>query len=114
VQTRDLANHTFGNRNFTAVRRLGRQPLSRYFRCGQSGVGTQLADEYRVTMSVLTTARGVAQGTELRTRVSAQAMAMATSGAPVACASSGQLEDAIARGVQARIAGQGAVEVVRP
>jgi hypothetical protein len=114
VLTRDVASRTIGNRNFRAVRRLGAQQLSTYFRCGQSGVGTELANDYRLTVSALTSAKAVAQGTELRTAVSAQASAMATSGAPVPCTSNGQLEQAIARGVQARIAGQGAVEVVRP
>lgn len=100
--TQDPAQRLFGNRKVQVSRRLGRQPLSRVVNCGNTAFGAPVADSYRVQLSIVSTVRPEGSGSRLETRVEASAAQPGVSGAPVACASTGWLEERIATGVRVR------------
>lgn len=98
VLTVDPPGLTLGNTRFTFVRRLGDQPGSTFLSCGHTSTGREIADSYRVQLSVRTTLAPAEGGTEARTMVEATARStQGTSGDPVPCATTGQLETRIAR-----------------
>ncbi len=92
--------------NGAHVRRVGKDPLSRFLSCGSDATGTPLADSYSVTLTVLSsvTPSGTA-GSVLATQVLGVAQPIATSGTSVTCSSTGVLEDRIAKTAALRTAG---------
>ncbi|HEX6747401.1 MAG TPA: hypothetical protein VF092_08960 [Longimicrobium sp.] len=105
VVMRDPRNWTLGNRNFEISRRLGGAQLSRYFTCGSTAMGTEAADSYRMQLAVWSTVRQEGSGSRLETTATAMARQQGTSGAPLNCASTGELEKAIANRVSVAVGG---------
>lgn len=103
VVAADPASHTLGNHEAKLTRRLGNERLSSFFDCGKGLDGYPHADEYALTVDLLTqVVKGDGGGTVVRT----QALATATpvsglASDPVQCASTGKLEQRIAALVKA-------------
>jgi hypothetical protein len=105
VAMRDPANWQMGNRNLQVSRRLNGNSLSRYFNCGNTGMGAEIADSYRLTASVVSTVAEQGAGSRLETVAQAVARQQGTSSPPVNCASTGQLEQEIANRVARAVGG---------
>ena len=90
VGLRDRGRWNFGNPGYQAHRIEGER-LSRYLDCGR-GLGPPRADQYSVTMLVLTRLTEAEGGTMVATTVDGSAKPRAVSGSAVACASEGRLE----------------------
>ena len=91
VAVSDPGQRTFGNPGYQAHRIEG-ELLSQYLDCGR-GLGGQYADQYSVTLSVLTHLTEAEGGTTVVTTVDGSARPRAVSGMPGACASKvGRLE----------------------
>ncbi|HEX5725691.1 MAG TPA: hypothetical protein VFX98_09525 [Longimicrobiaceae bacterium] len=101
--TLDTSERLLGNRKLTVTRQLNGEPLSRIVNCGTSGMGSNVADTYRVVLYVESRVRAVEGGASLETTVQGQATQPAVSSPPVQCYSTGQLERMIAREVQNRL-----------
>lgn len=94
-----------GNRQFRVRRRLADARLSRYLRCGVDVAGRPMADNYTVTLNVVTE---VVPITDLQSRMFTTLSATArrpggTSTEPVMCTSKGLLEEKIADLVAMRL-----------
>lgn len=86
-------DRVIGNEGFKLRRRLGKTPLSTYLECGRSQMG-QNADEYEITMSVVTRAVAVdSQQTTLTTVIEASGVGLQFAGQSAPCTSKGGLED---------------------
>jgi hypothetical protein len=85
-----------GNPYFVKTSRLGNTPLSRYLDCGGTITGPA-ADNYKVTMSVLSVVSASGSGSAVHTRVSARADNAAASGGSLSCLPIGTLEAALHR-----------------
>ena len=98
--TSDMANRRIGNTNFFKTRKLGNTAISVYLHCGESLTGN-IADSYRIYFSIISEVRPDAKGaSELETAVTGYARNLeGTSSDPIACGSTGQLEDRIQKGV---------------
>lgn len=83
-----------GNRNFAKTGRLAGEPISRFLGCGMM-VSGEAADNYRVTMSVISQVTATEAGVNLETWLTAAARDLGTSSANVSCASKGTLETRI-------------------
>jgi hypothetical protein len=103
VATLDARTHRIGNTALVAHRRLAGQRVSAFLECGTTAFGAPLADTYRIEASVLSTQRPAPAGAMLETRLEARAVNPGVSGAPVRCASTGRLEELIARAVERRL-----------
>lgn len=103
VGTIDPPNRTTGNANFSARGKLGRAEISTYLDCGQTGLRGPAANAFPVRLSVLTMVIPHGEKSRVRTLVKGAYVAAETSGV-VACSSTGELEGAIARAVQLRLA----------
>ena len=91
VALSDPTQWTFGNPRYRAHRFEGR-PLSQYLDCGR-GMGAPYADQFSVTLSVLTRLTEAEGGTRVVTTVSGSAKPRAVSGNSVSCTSKvGRLE----------------------
>lgn len=100
----DSAGMTLGNPRFVVSRRLGGRPLSAFFDCGRSVGGSQLADNYRLTVNVSSTLVPVDGGTELRNAATASAQNLdGASRDPVVCHSTGGLEEQLAVQTRTRL-----------
>ena len=97
--TIDSTHHVYGSIGFTP-RRLGGEPLDRYFSCGTSATGVPLVQSYLVTMNVVTALTAAGGGTRVETLLTANARPRGNSGDPVSCGSTGRLEAAIVRRLQ--------------
>lgn len=101
---RDHTTGTYGNRRHVLRRTLDGKPLSRYLSCGYTATGSPIADSYRVQLSVVTTVKPAAGGSEVRTEVGATAQSIeGASSSAVPCASTGRLEARIAELLGARV-----------
>lgn len=101
----DPGRKELGNRGYRA-RRIEGARMSKFFRCGTGMLGA-LADDYNITLSVvtrLTDAPG--GGTQILTVVDAIGRPRATSGNPLRCESSGVLELRVAQLI-AEMSGEG-------
>lgn len=96
VGTLDQENRVIGNRRLRVSRRLGGEPLSRYFRCGDTAFGAPQADQNPVELSVLTTVVPDGDQSRMETTVHAVVINAANGGARVSCSSTGALERALA------------------
>lgn len=104
VGTVDSGARTMGNARLVMSRSLAGQRLSRYLSCGSGMSGQPIADEYRVEASLLTILHPEEDGsTRVETRLTATAMSRASSGAPLACGSTGRLEARIAEMIALRL-----------
>ena len=106
VGTADPTNRILGNRQLTAMHRLGGEPLARYFDCGSAGLSGQVADQARLTIDLYTQLQPVGAGTLVATHATAQAKPINGAGAAFAgCRSTGELEKRIAELVRKHLAG---------
>jgi hypothetical protein len=81
-----------GNQEFTPGR-LGGFRLSHYLGCGSGGVTGEYADQYQVTMYIVTRLEEPAPDmTEVKTEIYATAMDRAVSGNRIHCTTTGILE----------------------
>jgi hypothetical protein len=103
VGTIDGTNRTTGNTQIRVRGRLGRQPLSTFLDCGQTGLRGPAANAYPVRLSVLSTVVPNGDGSRLLTRVEGAYTAAEASGT-IACNSTGELEGMIGRAVVERAA----------
>jgi len=85
-----------GNKYFIKTYKLGDAPISRYLYCGNTITGPA-ADNYKVTMSVLSIVSPSGTGSNVQTHVSARADDVAAGGASLSCRSIGTLEAALHR-----------------
>ena len=94
-----------GNKGYRA-RRIEGTRMSKYFRCGTGMLGA-LADEYNITLSVVTRLINAPEGgTRILTTVDAIGRPRATSGNPLRCESIGVLEMRVAQ-LLAEMSGEG-------
>ena len=88
----DAPTRVIGNEGFKVRRRLGKTPLSKYLECGRSQMDAN-ADEYEITMSVITRLAVVdSQQTKVTTTVEASAKGLQFAGQASSCTSRGALE----------------------
>ncbi len=93
----DPEQMTFGNLGYRA-RRVEGERLSKYVDCGMGATAVPNADQYNVTLSVLTRLTpGEDGGTMVVTTVEATGKPRAVSGNPVYCQSKGTLEAKVAQ-----------------
>ncbi|GMR13321.1 MAG: hypothetical protein BMS9Abin29_1526 [Gemmatimonadota bacterium] len=105
VTLSDPGRKELGNRGYRA-RRIEGARMSKYFRCG-AGMRGALADEYNITLSVVTRLTDAPEGgTKILTTVDAIGRPRATSGNPFRCESTGVLELRVAQ-VVAEMSGEG-------
>ncbi len=91
----DADQKLFGNPEFR-VKQIEGARLSNYVDCGRGVTAVPLADDYDVTLSVLTQVSANGEGWSLvATVVSGRAKPRAVSGNPVYCQSNGKLEQRI-------------------
>ena len=83
-----------GNRSFSKMYRLAGQPISKYVGCGNSAAGSA-ADNYRITMSIVSHVIPVGGGSRIETALTATADDVASSKGHLACETLGQLETRI-------------------
>ncbi|HUG41109.1 MAG TPA: hypothetical protein VMM12_11520 [Longimicrobiales bacterium] len=82
----------FGARNFRP-RRIEGKRLSTYIDCGMGTTATPKADEYAITMTLVSRVDPATDaGTRVETVMQATAKPRATAGNPVSCQSNGRLE----------------------
>ncbi len=92
VKLRNSATGEVGNRNFTKMYRLAGAPLSAYVGCGLTTTGAA-ADNYRVTMSLVSRVTPSGSGSTVETRLTAYAEDMSSSKGTIACLTLGTLEE---------------------
>ena len=80
-----------GNRNFTKMFRLAGAPLSAYVGCGVTTTGAA-ADNYRVTMSLVSHVTPNGAGSTVESRLTAYAEDISSSKGTIACMTLGTLE----------------------
>ena len=80
-----------GNRNFSSVHRFAGEPISKFLSCGQILMG-QAADNYRVTMALVSQVTPKGADTNLETWLTATARDLGTSTTSASCVSTGRLE----------------------
>ena len=92
----DPTTGRFGNTDFSKMRKLGTEPISRYLNCGDSIMGPA-ADTYRVYISLISQVHPDGKGeTDFETSFVAQARNMeGTTSDRVACGTTGRLEEHI-------------------
>jgi hypothetical protein len=102
LSTVDAAQRTASAVDLEVRRRLAGKSLSEFLDCGSNLTGL-IANSYRVRLTVSSTLKPDAQGgSTLQTSVSASATSpQGASSAPVNCATTGRLEEEIARRVRA-------------
>lgn len=83
-----------GNKNFSKMYRLGGAPLSSYVGCGTITTG-QAADNYRVTMSLVSHVTPSGSGSRVETQLTAYAEDIGSSKGTLACLTLGTLEERI-------------------
>ena len=80
-----------GNRNFTKMYRLAGKPLSEYLGCGTTTTG-QAADNYRVTMSLVSHVTPAGTVSRVDTQLTAYAEDLGSSKGTLSCLTLGTLE----------------------
>lgn len=104
VELYDRTAGQVGNRNFSSVRRLAGEPISKFLGCGQTLMG-ETADRYRVTMSLVSRATTHGADTNLDTWLTASARDLSSSSTSASCISTGTLENKLNELVLKHIAG---------
>ena len=103
----DRGSGRYGNGSFVPPRRLAGRPISVYFECG-SGLTGPYIDAGRLTANVVTYVQPGQDGST-NTMTYATATLRRYEGAatdPIACASTGMLEEALRKGVEKHLAGR--------
>jgi hypothetical protein len=95
VKVADPVNGQVGNNYFVKNARLGSVPLSKYLSCGNTLMGAT-ADNYKITLSVLSIVAPNSGGSRVQTHVTARADGP-TGGGSLQCESNGLLEDELYR-----------------
>lgn len=90
VKLRDSKTGEIGNRKFSKTNSLAGQPLSAYVGCGWTSVGPA-ADNYRITMSLVSRVTASGTGSRVETRLTAFGEDISSKGT-VACTTRGRLE----------------------
>jgi hypothetical protein len=90
ISVSDPGRHAYGNAGYRASRIEGKR-LSEYFNCG-TGMTGPLADDYNVTVSVVSELSASPDGTRILTTVSGEGKPRSTSGNTVRCSSRGVIE----------------------
>jgi hypothetical protein len=90
VKLRDSKTGEIGNRKFSKVNSLAGQSLSSYVGCGWTSVGPA-ADNYRITMSLVSRVTPNGTGSSVETRLTAFGEDISSKGT-VSCATRGRLE----------------------
>ena len=103
ITVSDPGRHAYGNAGYRASRVEGKR-LSAYFNCGVGMTGP-LADDYNVTISVVSELSDSPEGTRILTTVSGQGKPRATSGNSVHCSSRGVIEMRVGQIVAEVLAG---------
>jgi len=80
-----------GNKNFTKMYRLAGRPLSDYLGCGTTTTG-QAADNYRVTLSLVSHVTPAGTVSRVQTQLTAYAEDLGSSKGTLSCLSLGTLE----------------------
>jgi hypothetical protein len=80
-----------GNRNFTKSYRLAGHPISDYLGCGTTTTG-QAADNYRITMSLVSRVTPSGTGSTVETKLTAYAEDISSSKGTLSCVTLGTLE----------------------
>ena len=80
-----------GNRNFSKMYRMAGAPVSEFVGCGQMTTG-EAADNYRVTMSLVSHVMPNGSGSIVRTELTAYAEDISSSKGTLACLTRGTLE----------------------
>lgn len=98
------AQHLMGNRDFTASRRLGGDPLERFLNCG-STISGPITSNHTVKLSLLVQVLPSDGGqSQLSTRVEGRATSrQGVSGSVLACGSTGRLEAKVAELLNAAV-----------
>ena len=96
VKVADPTTGQVGNNFFIKTFRLGKQPLSHYLICGDNSAGP-VADNYKITMSVLSVVSANGSGSSVNTIVQARADSEAGSSGSIQCQTTGYLEDDLHR-----------------
>jgi hypothetical protein len=91
VKVWDPPHGQVGNRNFNKMYRMAGAPMSDYIGCGLTTTGAA-ADNYRVTLSLVSEVKAVPEGSRVDTQLTARADDMASSKGAIACQSLGTLE----------------------
>ncbi|MEO8909236.1 MAG: hypothetical protein ABI408_03290 [Gemmatimonadaceae bacterium] len=91
VKLFDPPHGLIGNRNFSKMYRLAGESLSNFMGCGLTQTG-QGADSYRLTMSLVSEATPVANGSRIDTRLSGYGEDISTSKGTIGCQTTGALE----------------------
>jgi hypothetical protein len=104
VKLYDPSSGQVGNRNFSRTYRLAGELISKFLGCGMMILG-EAADNYRVTMSVVSQVTPRDGGSNLETWLTAAARDLGTSSGSVSCVSRGTLETKVNPLVLQRIAG---------
>ncbi len=106
TDTRDDALRTLGARGFTGSRIDGKRS-STFVRCGNQGSGPSSGGMYRTRLTIITRVTATGNGkSDLVTEVGGTATQVeGTSTGPIACASTGELEQRIKTMVEKAISG---------
>jgi hypothetical protein len=94
VKLNDSGSGQVGNRNFWKTGRLAGERISKFLGCGTM-ISGEAADNYRVTMSVVSQVTADSVGSNVETWLTAVAKDPSTSSGSVSCASKGTLETRI-------------------
>lgn len=93
----DAASHTLGNEGMRRTHTLGGERLSDFLDCGTGTGGGPNADLYAVTLSVVTQLQAASDSTiQIATMVQATAAPLTFGSPPVACSTTGNLEEKLA------------------
>jgi hypothetical protein len=104
VKLSDPTSGQIGNRNFVKTHRLAGEPISSYVDCGLTVTGLA-ADNYRVTMSLVSQVTARDGGSNVETWLTAGARDLATSTGDISCVSKGTLETKVNQLVLQRMGG---------
>lgn len=94
VRLYDPSTGEVGNRSFSKMYRLAGMPMSRFVGCGNNAAGSA-ADNYRITMNIVSRVIAVPDGSRIETSLTATADDIGSSKGQIACESLGQLETRI-------------------
>jgi len=94
VKFRDNATGQLGNKRFSKVRDLAGVRMSKYVGCGFAETGP-VADNYRVTMSLVSRVTPIGSGSRVDTQLTAYAEDMGSSKGTLSCTTLGALEQRV-------------------
>jgi hypothetical protein len=92
-----------GNARFVSTHTLGKQPMSKFLRCG-NGITGPLADKHRIQMSIWTELKPIGvDSTAVFTQIDAKGSSVDGTGGSVTCVTTGVLELTIVQLLQERV-----------